>query len=165
MHLFAITPAPLSVDALAAEAARLASANGEGCGAVTTFAGLVRAQHQGRRVRYLEYEAYDALALKVFEQIHHESVAIWPDVTLVIHHRVGRLEIGEASIVIVAASAHRAPSFEVCRYAIERVKQIAPVWKHEYFEGGDAAWVEGAIADPTDEAARHLARARACASA
>lgn len=165
MHLFAITPAPLSMDALAAEAARQASAQGEGCGAVTSFAGLVRAHHKGRRVLHLEYEAYDALALKVFEQIQLEAAAIWPDVILGIHHRVGRLDIGEASIAIVAASAHRAPSFEVCRYAIERVKQIAPVWKHEYFEGGDAAWVEGAIADPADDAARQWARARACTSA
>ena len=73
------------------------------------------------------------------------------------HHRTGRLESGEASIVIAAASAHRAPSFEVCRYAIERVKQIAPIWKHEYFEGGGAAWVEGAVAS-AESAATFLAR-------
>ena len=76
----------------------------------------------------------------------------------------GRLEIGEASIVIAAASAHRAEAFAVCRYAIERVKQIVPVWKHEYFDGGEA-WVEGAIADPSDAHAREQAKARACASA
>lgn len=165
MLLFAITPAVLSVDALSAEVARLAADRDAGCGAVTSFAGLVRAQHQGRRVRYLEYEAYEPLALKTFEQIHRETVEYWPGVVLGMHHRTGRLEIGDASIVIAAGSAHRAPSFEVCRYAIERVKQIAPVWKHEYFEGGGAAWVEGALADPSDVAAREQAKARACTSA
>jgi len=164
MLLFAITPAVLSVDALFAEVARLASANGEGCGAVTTFIGLVRREHQGRRVQYLEYEAFEPLALKAFAQIHAEAAEFSPGVVIGLHHRVGRLEIGEASIVIAAASAHRAPSFEVCRYAIERVKQIAPIWKHEYFDGG-AAWVEGALADPSDDQARQQAKARACASA
>jgi len=164
MLLFAITSAVLSVDALSVEVARLASMSGEGCGAVTTFAGLVRAEHQGRRVLYLEYEAFEPLALKAFAQIHQEAAEQWPGVVLGLHHRTGRLEIGEASIVIAAASAHRAPSFEVCRYVIERVKQIAPIWKHEYFEGG-AAWVEGARADPSDAEARQQAKARACASA
>jgi molybdopterin synthase catalytic subunit len=164
MPLFAITPSVLTVDALAAETARLVSGAGEGCGAVTTFVGLVRAHHQGRRVLYLEYEAYEALALKSFAQIQDEAAEFWPGVVMGMHHRTGRLDIGEASIVIAAASAHRAPSFEVCRYAIERVKQIAPIWKHEYFEGG-AAWVEGAVADPTDVEARQLAKARSCTSA
>jgi molybdopterin synthase catalytic subunit len=75
---------------------------------------------------------------------------------------VGRLDIGEASIAIVAVSAHRGAAFAACRYAIERVKQIAPVWKHEHFEGGDV-WIEGATAQPDDEAAREEARKRACA--
>ena len=82
--------------------------------------------------------------------------------TVGIHHRTGRVEIGEASIAIVAASAHRADAFAVCRYAIERVKQILPVWKHEHFDDGET-WVEGATSDPDDEAARLEARRRACA--
>jgi molybdopterin synthase catalytic subunit len=164
MSLLAVTAEALSVEKLSAEVAALAGAEGEGCGAVTSFAGLVRAHHQGRAVTYLEYEAYEPLALKTFEQIQRESAELWPGVVVGIHHRTGRLEIGEASIVIAAASAHRAPSFEVCRYVIERVKQIAPVWKHEFF-GEGAAWVEGAIADPDDAAAKEFARARACASA
>jgi len=164
MPLFAITPTVLSVDALATEVAAMASRAGEGCGAVTTFAGLVRAQHLGRRVRYLEYEAYEPLALKAFAQIQAEAAEAWSGAVLGMHHRTGRLEIGEASIVIAAASAHRAEAFAVCRYAIERVKQIVPVWKHEYFDGGEA-WVEGAIADPSDAHAREQAKARACASA
>jgi molybdopterin synthase catalytic subunit len=163
MSLLAVTPQPLSVDALSSAVAAVSATRGEGCGAVTSFAGLVRAHHQGRAVTYLEYEAYDALALKTFEQIQTEAAEFWPDVVVGIHHRTGRLEIGEASVVIAAASAHRAASFEVCRYVIERIKQIAPIWKHEYFEGG-AAWVEGAMADPDDQAAREMARARACSS-
>jgi len=163
MPLLAVTPQPLSVDALSAEVAALSARRGEGCGAVTSFAGLVRAHHQGRAVTYLEYEAFDALALNTFAQIQSEATGFWPDVIVGIHHRTGRVEIGEASVVIAAASAHRAASFEVCRYVIERIKQIAPIWKHEYFAGG-AVWVEGAVADPDDAAAREVARARACTS-
>jgi molybdopterin synthase catalytic subunit len=164
MSLLAVTAEALSVEKLSAEVAARSAAEGEGCGAVTSFAGLVRAHHQGRAVRYLEYEAYEPLAIRTFEQIQRECAELWPGVVVGVHHRTGRLEIGEASIVIAAAAAHRAPSFEVCRYVIERVKQIAPVWKHEFFEGG-AAWVEGAVADPDDAAAKAAARARACASA
>jgi molybdopterin synthase catalytic subunit len=83
-------------------------------------------------------------------------------VHLAIHHRLGRLEVGEASVAIAAASPHRAEAFAACRYAIERVKQIAPIWKHEFFDGGDV-WIEGATADPDDEAARLDAYRRACA--
>jgi molybdopterin synthase catalytic subunit len=90
-----------------------------------------------------------------------EADARWPAVRLAIHHRTGRLRIGEASVVVAAASPHRADAFAACRYAIERVKQIAPVWKHEHFEGGDV-WIEGATADPDDESARTLAFERAC---
>jgi len=159
---FAITREPLSVEALTAAVERDVQARGEGCGGLCAFVGVVRATHKGRRVRYLEYEAFDTLALKVFEQVDAEARAAWPDARVAIHHRVGRLEIGEASVVIVAGSAHRAAAFQASRYAIERVKQIAPVWKHEFFEDGDA-WVEGATADPADDHARQEAMARACA--
>ena len=135
---------------------------GEGCGAVCTFLGVVRATHKGRAVRYLEYEAFEPLAVRVFAQIAGEIEAEWPGSRIAIHHRVGRMDVGEASVAIAAASAHRAEAFQACRYAIERVKQIAPVWKHEFFTDGDA-WVEGAVADPADETARTRARAVACA--
>ena len=154
--------AMLSADRLAAEAADTAAGIGEGCGAVVTFAGVVRAQHKGRAVTHLVYEAFDALALRTFAQIQAEAAEWWPGVTLGIHHRTGRLAIGEASVVIAAASAHRAPAYEVCRYAIERIKQIVPIWKHEFFEGGDV-WIEGATADPDDQSARETAMRRACA--
>lgn len=160
--MFSVTTDPLSVEALTTEVEAHVRTGGEGCGAVASFVGLVRATHGGRAVRHLEYEAYDALAVAVFRQIDAEVQDRWPGAALGIVHRVGRLAIGEASIVIVAATAHRAEAFQVCRYAIERVKQIAPVWKHEFFEDGEA-WVEGAVADPTDETARAHALAIACA--
>jgi molybdopterin synthase catalytic subunit len=102
------------------------------------------------------------MTVKILERIGAEIEREWPGTVVAIHHRIGRLEIGDASVAIAAAAAHRAESFQVCRYAIERVKQIAPVWKHEFFDDGDA-WVEGAVADPDDTAARELARTRACA--
>ena len=135
---------------------------GEGCGAVASFVGLVRAMHKGRVVKYLEYEAFDALALNVFRQIQAEAAEHWPGAALGIVHRTGRLAVGDASVVIVAATAHRAEAFQACRYAIERVKQIAPVWKHEFFVDGEA-WVEGAVADPADAEARARALEIACA--
>jgi molybdopterin synthase catalytic subunit len=137
------------------------SVSSPGCGAVATFVGLVRDNNVGRRVLWLDYEAYEPLARTTFERIGAECAAHWPSVALAIHHRVGRIAIGEASVVIAAASPHRADAFAACRYAIERVKQIAPVWKHEHFEGGEA-WIEGATADPDDDAARQAAFERAC---
>ncbi|HWK12439.1 MAG TPA: molybdenum cofactor biosynthesis protein MoaE [Vicinamibacterales bacterium] len=146
----------------ALDAARVASALARPDeGAVTMFVGLVRDHNAGRRVLWLEYEAYVPLALKSFEQIGREAATRWPTARLAIHHRTGRVDIGEASVVIAAASAHRAEAFAACRYAIERLKQIAPIWKHEYFEGGES-WIEGATADPEDAAAREAAVARAC---
>lgn len=135
---------------------------GPGHGAVVTFLGLVRDHNLGRRVTHLVYEAYEPLAVKALDQIVREAAAEWPSVRLAIHHRTGRLEIGEASVAIAAASAHRADAFAASRYAIERIKQIVPIWKHEHFDGGDA-WVEGATAEPDNEEARARARKLACA--
>jgi molybdopterin synthase catalytic subunit len=159
--LLAVVTDPLSVEVLSADVAA-ARDSGGGLGALCSFVGVVRATHQGRRVRYLEYEAFEPLATRVFRQIADEIGEEWPGTTLGLVHRTGRLEIGEASVVIVAAAPHRAEAFAACRYAIERVKQIAPVWKHEFFEDGEA-WVEGAVADPSDADARRAARERACA--
>lgn len=150
-----ISGQPLDVTRAIAEVSRPAH------GAVATFVGTTRDHSRGRRVLYLEYEAYEPLALKSFQRIDAESRERWPDVALVIHHRVGRVDIGEASVVIAAASPHRADAFAVARYAIERLKQIAPIWKREHFQGGDE-WVEGASAHPDDEVARQAALARAC---
>jgi molybdopterin synthase catalytic subunit len=156
--LVAVTTEVLDLPALIAEI----SGSAPGDGAVATFIGLVRDHNQGRRVEFLEYEAYEALAVRALGRIVDEAKQNWPDTRLGVHHRIGRLEIGEASIVIVAASPHRAHAFAACRYTIERVKQIVPIWKHEHFAGGDV-WLEGATADPDDEAARLTAYRIACA--
>lgn len=166
MDRFAITSAPLATEALMtlvseAHAAQAVTLDAEGPGAVAVFVGLVRNRHAGRRVDHLEYEAYEPLALRSFERIAGEVAERVPDAVLAIHHRVGRLGIGEASVLIAAASAHRAEAFVVCRYAIERIKQIAPVWKHEVFEGG-ASWVEGATTQPDEDGPRDEAWRRAC---
>jgi molybdopterin synthase catalytic subunit len=153
-----VTSAPLDLQALTAAV----SAGACGDGAITSFVGLVRDHNQGRAVRFLEYEAYEPLAVRAMQRIVDEAGLLWAGVRLGLHHRVGRLEIGEASIVIVAASAHRADAFAACRYAIERVKQIVPIWKHEHFEGGEV-WLEGATADPDDEQAKRAAQKTACA--
>ena len=151
---FVVTSDPLDPAALVALVA------GPHCGGTTMFVGRVRDENAGRRVTWLDYEAYAPLAVSVFERIAREAEGRWPEVTLAIAHRVGRLSIGDASVVIAAGSPHRREAFAACRYAIERVKQIAPIWKHEHFEGGDV-WIEGATADPDDEAARELAAQKA----
>lgn len=156
---FAVVGGPLDPDALTAA---VVAAARHPVGAVDIFLGIVRGENLGRRVEWLEYEAYEPLAVKAFERIYAEARNLWPGATLGVHHRMGRLEVGTPSVAIVAATAHRSEAFAACRYAIERVKQIAPIWKHEHFEGGDT-WIEGATADPEDEAAREEARRRACA--
>jgi len=143
----------------AAEVAAAVAASHDG--AIVTFIGLVRNHNAGRHVQFLEYEAFAPLAVKSFARIADEAAGRWPSVTLAIHHRTGRLQIGEASVAIAAASPHRADAFAASRYAIERIKQITPIWKHEHFDGGEV-WIEGATADPEDEAARAAALERAC---
>lgn len=156
-----IGPEPLALDPLI-DAVGPPHVEAGAAGAVVVFLGLIRNHNLGRQVLYLEYEAYDALALKAFERIAAEVRARWPGVRLVLHHRTGRVALGEASVVIVTASAHRADAYQSSRYVIERIKQIAPIWKREFFDGG-AVWVEGATADPDDEQARHAAERVACA--
>jgi len=159
--LLAIGREPLVLDQLIAAVADRGNRSGSD-GAVTSFLGLVRNHNVGRAVTHLEYEAYEALALRSFERIAQEAEARWPGIRLAIHHRTGRIEIGGASVAIAAASAHRGHAFAACRYAIERIKQIAPIWKREFFEGGDV-WIEGATADPDDAAAREHAERVSCA--
>ncbi len=130
-------------------------------GAVVSFLGLVRNHNLGRSVRYLEYEAYEPLALKAFSRIVDEIGRRWPGARVAIHHRTGRLEVGDASVAIVTRSPHRSDAYAACRYAIERIKQIVPVWKREFFDGGDV-WIEGATTDPDDEGARAEAERIAC---
>jgi molybdopterin synthase catalytic subunit len=156
--LIAVAPGELDLQALTQEVC----ASRAGDGAVASFIGLVRDHNQGRRVSFLDYEAYVPLAVRALNRIVDEISQAWPDTRVGVHHRTGRIEIGEASIIIVAVSPHRANAFAACRYTIERVKQIVPIWKHEHFEGGDV-WLEGATADPDDESARAAAYRIACA--
>ena len=156
MQLTAITTAPLDQDAIVREL------DTTGIGAISVFLGLVRDNNKGRKVLFLDYEAYEPLALRGLDLIVAEARERWSDVRLAIHHRIGRMAIGEASVVIAAASPHRADAFAASRYAIERIKQIVPIWKHEYFDGGDV-WVEGATADPDNADAREKAMKIACA--
>jgi molybdopterin synthase catalytic subunit len=158
----AVLSEPLSAERLAITLERELRDTAHGCGAVATFLGVVRGTHQGRKVRLLEYEAYVPLAENVLALIEREVAEFWPSVRLALHHRIGRLVVGEASVAIAAASAHRTDAFQACRYAIERVKQVAPIWKREFFDDG-AEWIEGAVADPSDRAARDRARTIACA--
>jgi molybdopterin synthase catalytic subunit len=153
--MFRVSDQQLDASAVAA------SVEDDRCGAIATFVGTVRNHNAGRSVQWLDYEAYAPLAVRSFERISEEARERWPDVRLAIHHRTGRVEVGQSSVVIAAASPHRADAFGAARYAIERIKQITPIWKHEHFEGGEV-WIEGATADPDDEAARRTAMERAC---
>jgi molybdopterin synthase catalytic subunit len=152
-----IGPEPLDLNAVV----RQVSGPGAAHGAVVTFLGTVRGENLGRQVLWLEYEAYPALALNAFRSILEEARQYWPTARVAFRHRTGRVERGEPSVVIAAASPHRAEAFAACRYVIERIKQVAPVWKREFFEGGDS-WIEGAAARPDDEGARQEAYRRAC---
>ena len=111
-------------------------------GAVVTFDGIVRNNFDGRQVRYLEYEAYAAMAEKKMADIAAEVQAKFAVGDVAMVHRIGRLEIGESSILIAVAAPHRQPAFEACAYAMDRVKQDVPVWKKEFFADGESHWVQ-----------------------
>jgi molybdopterin synthase catalytic subunit len=111
-------------------------------GAVCVFAGVVRDTNAGRRVRFLEYEAYEEMALGQMQELAAEARRRWPVSEVRLVHRLGRLEIGEASVAVAAAAPHRAEAFEACRFLIDTLKRQVPIWKKEHFEGG-ACWVEG----------------------
>lgn len=111
-------------------------------GATVTFEGIVRNHSNGKKTLYLEYEAYQTMAIRKMEEIGAEAKTKFEINSVGIIHRVGRLEIGEVSVAIVVTAAHRSPAFEACQYLIDRLKQVVPIWKKEYFEDG-AIWVEG----------------------
>jgi molybdopterin synthase catalytic subunit len=133
-RLIEITEQAISVDEVVARLADPAN------GAVVTFIGVVRGVTEGRETLYLEYEAYPEMAEKVLQQIADEIRARWTDIREVaIVHRVGRLEIGETAVVIALSASHRAQTFDALRYAIDRIKDIAPIWKKEFWADG-AEW-------------------------
>ena len=111
-------------------------------GAVVVFEGIVRNHSRGRRTLFLEYEAYEQMALKEMESLAEQARSQFPIRDVAIVHRLGRLEIGETSVLIVVASAHRAAAFEACRWIIDTLKRTVPIWKKEHFEDG-AVWSDG----------------------
>lgn len=111
-------------------------------GAAVVFEGVVRDNTRGRRTLYLDYEAYEAMALKQMESLAAEARGRFAVRAVSIIHRLGRLEIGETSVLIVVASAHRGAAFDACRWIIDTLKKTVPIWKKEYFEDG-AIWADG----------------------
>lgn len=114
-------------------------------GAVALFYGVVRDNSDGRRVQYLEYDAYPSMAVKKMREVAEEARARWPITEIAVAHRIGRLEIGETSLLVAVSSPHRREAFEACHHAVDRIKEIVPVWKKEVWEDGEA-WVEGHVA-------------------
>lgn len=132
-----IVEAPIDVGALVAKVASPRA------GGIATFLGVVRDNSLGRKVRYLLYEAYPPMAVKEMERVEAEVRQRWEVEAVAITHRIGRLEIGEASVAIAVSSAHRREAIEACHFAIDLLKQTVPVWKKEYWEGGEV-WIENA---------------------
>ena len=133
--VFRVVEHPLSPDAIAAEV------DDPGAGGIVIFSGVVRNETGGRAVKFLEYEAHAAMAEAKMRAIGGEIRARWSGVRRVaILHRIGRLEIGESSVLIAVSAAHRGEAFDACRYAIDTLKTTVPVWKKEHFEDGEV-WV------------------------
>jgi molybdopterin converting factor subunit 1 len=128
-------------DTIQTQAAVQALRRGED-GAVLEFEGVVRNQTRGRKTLYLEYEAYEEMALAQLEKLAAEALEKFKVRDVAIVHRLGRLEIGETSVLIAVASAHRAAAFEACRWLIDTLKRTVPIWKKEFFEDG-AVWADG----------------------
>jgi MoaE-MoaD fusion protein len=111
-------------------------------GAVVVFEGIVRDNLHGRKSRYLEYEAYEPMAVRKMEEIGGEAKQKFSIDRIGMIHRLGRVAIGETSVAIIVTAAHRGAAFDACRYAIDRLKRVVPIWKKEYFEDG-SVWAEG----------------------
>ncbi len=134
--LFEVTAEPLNPQVLIDHVRKDES------GAVAVFLGVVRNTNKGRRVLYLEYDAYPEMATRVMRQIAEEATERWPLTDVAMQHRTDRLEIGETSLLIAVSSAHRKEAFEACHDLVDRFKEVVPVWKKEVWEGGEV-WIEG----------------------
>jgi molybdopterin converting factor subunit 1 len=133
--LVELTEAPLS------EAALVDAVEDGGAGAIVLFSGVVRDQTGGRHVKFLEYEAHGPMAVAKMREITVAARQRFPGIRrLAVVHRIGRLEIGESSVLIAVSTAHRGEAFEACRFAIDTLKETVPIWKKEYFEDGEV-WV------------------------
>jgi molybdopterin synthase catalytic subunit len=136
--MFAVTHEPLDPAPLVEAVRRDES------GAVALFYGVVRNENLGRNVQYLEYDVYPEMALKKMREVAEEVRVKYPVTGIGVLHRVGRLEIGETSLLVAVSSAHRVAAFEACHFAVDRIKQIVPIWKKEVWEDGEA-WIEGHV--------------------
>ena len=134
--LIQITREPLDRDAL------VTAVTHSGAGGIVVFEGVVRDNARGKQVRHLEYDVYPEMAIKQVRAIVAEAEQRWGARHVAVAHRVGRLEIGEASVIVVVATPHRAEAFEACRYIIDTLKATVPIWKKEVATGGEE-WVEG----------------------
>jgi molybdopterin synthase catalytic subunit len=131
-----ITQEPLDRNAL------VAAVTYPGAGGIVVFEGVVRDNARGKQVRYLEYDVYPEMAIQQIREIISEAEKHWAVDRVAVAHRIGRLEIGEASVIIVVATPHRAEAFEACRYIIDTLKTTVPIWKKEVAIDGEE-WVEG----------------------
>ena len=132
--MFEIVNEPIDVEQMRLKAVS------RNAGAVTLFVGTVREMTKGKKTLQLEYQAYPAMAVKMLEQIAQEVSERWPEAIIAISHRVGRLTISDIAVVIAVSSPHRKIAYEANEYAIERIKQIVPIWKKEFWEDG-TAWI------------------------
>ncbi len=121
----------------------------DAAGAVSLFLGVVRDNNLGRDVDHLVYDAYPAMAARIMRQIADEIRERWDVLDIAMQHRIGRLEIGEASVAVAVASAHRSESIDACRYGIDRLKAIVPIWKKEVWADGEE-WTEGSLTPATE---------------
>ena len=132
--MFKLTDQPIQIDELVSFVTHAKS------GAIVTFIGTTRDNNEGRQVLALSYEAYPGMAEKELERVGREARERWNIEKIAIVHRVGRVDIGQASVAIAVSSAHRSDAFEACRFAIEEIKRSVPIWKKELFEGGEL-WI------------------------
>jgi molybdopterin synthase catalytic subunit len=142
---FKISFAPLSLDEV------YSFADDPANGAIVVMSGTVRQQTDGKAVLYLEYQAYEPMAVTIFRQIAAEIRQKWADTNrVVIHHRIGKLEIGEISVLVAVGCPHRREAFEACRYAIDTLKHNAPIWKKEFWADGSSTWVSIGACEQND---------------
>lgn len=130
------------------------SVRANSAGAVVTFLGTVREFTDGRQTQSLEYEAYAEMARQKMQQIETEARGRWPIVNLILVHRVGHLELGDVSVVVAVSCPHRLQAFEACRYVIDRVKEIVPIWKCENWASGESEWVHPGLSLEQQAASR-----------
>lgn len=133
-NLFEIQETPLSMEEVVSKVKQ------RECGAICSFIGTVRELTHGKRTLKLEYQAYKPMAIKTLEQIGQEVQQKWPGSTIAITHRVGTLEITDIAVVIAVSTPHRKAAYEANEYVMERIKQIVPIWKKEYWEDG-TKWI------------------------